>query len=43
MYTVKYREGNRFIIERYDVAEWRDNRAARLITRGIGVTLSKTK
>jgi hypothetical protein len=43
MYTVKYREGKRFIIEHYDFAAWRDHRAARLIMRGIAVTLSKIK
>jgi hypothetical protein len=43
MYTVKFRQGNRFIVERYPVAEWRDHRAARLITRGVAVTLSKVK
>jgi hypothetical protein len=43
MYTVKYREGNRFIVEHYPVAEWRDHRASRLITRGVVVTLSKVK
>lgn len=43
MYTVKFRQGNRFVIEHYDFVEWRDHRALRLITRGIVVTLAKTK
>lgn len=43
MYTVKFREGNRFVIEHYDVVEWRDHRALRLIMRGVVVTLSKVR
>lgn len=43
MYTVKFRQGNHFIIEHYDVAAWRDHRALRLIMCGFIVTLSKTK
>lgn len=43
MYTVKFRDGNRFVVEHYDVADWRDTRAAQLLTDGFAVTLSKTK
>jgi hypothetical protein len=43
MFTVKYRKDNRFIIESYDFADWRDHRAARLITLGFAVTLAVKK
>jgi hypothetical protein len=43
MFIVKYRQGNQFVIEKYDFADWRDHRAARLITLGFVVTLSKVR
>ena len=43
MFTVKYKLGNQFCIEKYDYAAWRDRRAARLITQGFTVTLAKQK
>ncbi|HEX7906721.1 MAG TPA: hypothetical protein VF534_01330 [Paraburkholderia sp.] len=43
MYTVKFRQGDRFVIERYPDVDWRNTRAIQLVTDGIAVTLSKTK
>ena len=43
MYAVKFRDGNRFVVESYPDVDWRNTRAIQLVTRGFAVTLSKTK
>ena len=43
MFIVKYRQRNHFVIEHYDFADLRDHRAARLITLGFAVTMSKAR